>query len=319
MDGYVIGLDLGASYIKIVTMNSRQNRGEVKRIATPSSEGREAVLDAITRAIEDEIAEQPDPGTPGAICVGTPGLIDEQGTVYGAAVNIKGWQGTPLKKILVSRFGEPLCVLNDVTLTAYGEYRFGAAQDVENMMCISIGSGIGGGIVIDGSLYTGTSGLAAEIGHISVEPEGPPCKCGQYGCLELYSSALGILRLAREKAVSHPGDLSVLVRTQPERVSPELIYEYARKGDPLAMEVHDISSRMLARAVGMVMNLLVPDTIVFTGGVMQSGDLILPGIEKHLPSLSLEASRKSCRIAAGTLGENAGVMGAAGYAMQVTE
>jgi len=316
MSTYYLGIDLGASLIKSMLMGEDGTAGAVRRLPTNGEKGPDAVLKQLGKAIDLAKEEIQSDDSLEGIGLGTPGLIGSDGEIIGEAVNIPGWRDVNLKEILELEAEIPAIVQNDVNLTALGEYVYYAEEGIRNLVCISIGTGIGGGLVINDELYTGSSGLAAEIGHMIVEPEGIECSCGQRGCLEVYSSAKGLIFNCKRLAVKFPSALAELSSGNAEWVTAELVYTYARQGDKLALEVHDLASRMLARAVGQVMNLLAPDVIVLCGGVMNSQDMILPAVLETLPQYSIDVIRERCSVVPGTLGQDAGVTGAALYALQ---
>ena len=316
MSKYYLGVDLGASLIKFMLMGEDGVPGPVRRLPTCGEKGPDAVLKQLGEAIGLAKEELSGEESLEGIGLGTPGLIGAGGEIIGEAVNIPGWRDVNLKEIIELEAELPVIVQNDVNLTALGEYVYYAEEGVRNLVCISIGTGIGGGFVINDELYTGSHGLAAEIGHIIVEPEGIECNCGQRGCLEAYASANGILFNCKRLAVKFPSALAELCTGNAEWVTAELVYTYARQGDKLALEVHDLAGRMLARAIGQVMNLLAPDVIVLCGGVMNSADMILPAVLEALPQYSIDVIRERCSVVPGTLGQNAGVTGAALYALQ---
>ncbi len=316
MNGYVIGIDLGASLIKYTAMGENGQPGRVDRVPTYGELGPEMVISQIHNAIDKAKASIPGGGSLLGIGIGTPGLIGNKGEIIGEAVNIPGWRDVDLRGIMAKREQTNVTVQNDVNLTALGELYYGAGKDVRNLVCISIGTGIGGGIVLDGKLYSGGYGLAAEIGHLIVEPEGLECDCGQHGCLEQYSSAIGLAANCFRLAEKFPSELADIAARHPDSITAEYIYSFLEKGDKLAMEVHHLSCRMLARAIGLIMNLLAPEMIVLCGGVMKSGDLILPDLLELLPRYSIGTIQKRCRVLPGDLGPDAGVIGAAVYALR---
>lgn len=316
MNKYVIGIDLGASLIKYMAMPENGKPGTVGRVPTYGELGPEMVIGQVHSAIDKAKAELPETGTVIGIGIGTPGLIDNKGEIIGEAVNIPGWRDVDLQKIMTEREQTRVLVQNDVNLTALGEVFYGAGKDVGNLVCISVGTGIGGGIVLNKELYTGGYGFTAEVGHLIVEPEGLECDCGQNGCLEQYASAKGLIANCFRLADKFPSELAETARNHPDSITAESIYDFVRKGDKLAVEVHHLSCRMLARAIGLVMNLLAPEVIVLCGGVMKSGEDILPEILEMLPRFSIDTIHRRCRVILGELGPDAGVIGAAVYALR---
>lgn len=314
MERYVIGIDLGASLIKYSTMDMAGRMGDIRRVPTYGELGPEMVLNQIHSVVDKAKNGMPESAKPAGIGIGTPGLIDSNGKIVGEAVNIPGWRDVDLQGIVTEREHTPVLVENDVTLTALGEFEYGAGKKADNLVCISIGTGVGGGIVINGELYSGGFGFAAEIGHMIVEPGGIGCDCGQSGCLEQYSSATGLVNNCIRMASKFHSELAELCLKDPDAVSAERIYHYVQSGDKLALEAHYLLCRMLARAIGIIMSILAPDMIVLSGGVMESGDLIIPEVLSVLPECSIPIIAERSHVLAGKLGADAGVIGAAHYA-----
>lgn len=313
-----LGIDLGASLIKHTLIASHGDPEPVHRIETDASGGRESVLSQICEIIS-EVRLSPEGADLSAVGLGTPGLINNRGEVIGEAINIPGWHDFPLQETVRAFADLPVFAANDVSLTAFGEFLHGAGRTgtSRNLVCLSVGTGIGGGLVFDGELYLGSCGLAAEIGHLIVEPGGVPCECGQRGCLEQYASAKGIIRSCLEMSRAYDSPLAELSAGTPRGITAETVFRFLREGDPLAGAVAAQASRMLARGIGHAINLLSPDLIVLCGGVMRSADLILPKILDHLEECSLPITRKHCTVLPGRLGSDAGVIGAAAYAQHL--
>ena len=316
MSRYVIGIDLGATLIKYTAMPENGRPIGVSRVPTYGELGPEMVISQIHNAISKARESVPAGGTVIGIGIGTPGLIDNKGEIIGEAVNIPGWRDVDLQDIMIKREQTNVVVQNDVNLTALGELHYGVGKNIRNLVCISIGTGIGGGIVLDGKLYTGGYGFTGEIGHLVVEPGGLECDCGQNGCLEQYSSANGLVANCFRLAEKFPSELADITRRHPDSITAEYIYTFLEKGDKLAREVHQLSCRMLARVIGLIMGILAPEMVVLCGGVMKSGKLILPDILELLPSNSISTIHERCRVLPGELGPEAGVIGAAVYALQ---
>ncbi len=315
-----LGIDLGASLIKYTLISSAGKPGPVHRIETDSSGGRTSVLEQIHEIIT-EVRRSPEGSPLAAVGLGTPGLINNRGEIIGEAVNIPGWHDFPLQETLRSFTDLPAFAANDVSLTAFGEYVHGAGRNgsCRNLVCISVGTGIGGGLVLDGELYLGSHGLAAEIGHLIVEPGGTPCGCGQQGCLEQYASAKGMVRTCIEMSRAYDSPLAELAAGSPVEITAETIFLFLRECDPLAERITGRASRMLARGIGHTINLLSPDLVVLCGGVMRSAELLLPDILDTLKECSLEITQKHCTVLPGKLGSDAGVIGAGAYARHIIE
>ena len=315
-----LGIDLGATLIKHTLVSSHGVPGTVHRTETDASGGRNSVLDQI-REIINRTRRSPEGKDLAAVGLGTPGLINDRGEIIGEAVNIPGWHDFPLQETIRSCVDLPVFAANDVSLTAFGEYVNGTGRSgsVRNLVCVSVGTGIGGGLVIDGELYLGSYGLAAEIGHLIVEPGGAACGCGQKGCLEQYASARGMVRACIEKSRAYDSPLGEFAAGSPGEITAETVFRFLREDDPLAAAITGQATLMLARGIGHAINLLSPDLIVLCGGVMRSADLLLPGILTHLEDYSLPVTRKHCTVLPGELGSDAGVIGAGAYARHILE
>jgi len=304
-----IGIDIGGTSVKGVLYHPVQGFSPVLRRPTVDPQGNNQVLEAVKDLIHQLQKDAPLKG----LGVGTPGLVDQNGHLFGDAVNISGWTDIPLKEYLEGVYKVPVQVANDVNFTAYGEWRLGAGQNTDNMVCISLGTGVGSGLVLGGKLFLGASGMAGELGHVVVDEGGRLCNCGLKGCLERYSSATGIHDTARLMAKDFCSPLAEAVRASAEEDFPsaKTVYDYRTKGDPLAEEAHRISCRYLAKAIGHLAQILNPGVIVLGGGVLEAGEVIIEGIQEQLAPYLLPLGKEHIKILRAQLGANAGVYGAA--------
>jgi glucokinase len=308
-----LGIDLGGSSIKWCTVNGASGSySEVAQRDTPEHP------ELVREALEEVIRENSARTRLGGICVGTPGLVDDDGRILGSAVNLPGWGNEPLAQTLSGTVQVPLAVKNDTNLATLAETRVGAARGYRHVCGIFLGTGIGGGLCINEALYEGAGGLAGEVGHIVVESGGAPCPCGQRGCVERYSSATGIVRLCRELEPHHDSPLADRSRSgQP--LSAAEVYEALAAGDSLARAVHGEVCAKLAQATGTVLNVLSPEIVVLGGGVMRSGAAIIEGVRERLPGFALEHIRGRAAVAPASLGVHAGAIGAALYAREYAD
>ncbi len=311
MNGQVtVGIDIGGTSIKAIALGDRGAAGRLVSVPTPPDAGSRGVISAIEKAAEQaiEAAGGRSRLRPTAIGVGTPGLVDEELTLRGTAVNLPDWEAFSLKALLEERFGVPVWGGNDVGLAVLGEYELGAGSGAHVLAGLWLGTGIGGGIVIDGKPFRGHNGIGSEIGHVVVDPGGALCKCGQRGCSEVYASATGFLTLyRREIAAQERGS---------EADSPHVptMSQFAlalRAGRPEAVAAHQAACDMLARTLGIVLNLFAPDRLVLGGGVVQAGVPLLETVTGLLPRYALPACRAQCELRLSTLGAEAGPLGAA--------
>lgn len=315
MEQLAIGIDLGGTNLKGVIINESGESRHLTRIRTNAEKGGDHVLESILTMIDSLIQKEGSKENIIGVGIGTPGFVDQDGTVIGGAENLPGWKGTQLYAPIKDKFGLKAVAANDVTVTAYAEWKYGAGQGVSNMVCFALGTGIGGGIVIDNKLYKGTHGMAGELGHIVVETNGFPCKCGQSGCVEQYASGKGIVNVARKVAKEMASDNTPFVEyvnSNPEDLGAKSLYKNfveIDNPDPVGWKMHETVCDMLARAIGFALNTLAPDKVVLGGGVMKSGKIMLEGISKFVPRYCWPAILERCEIVTAALGEDAGVLG----------
>ena len=315
MSKLAIGIDLGGTNIKGVIIDESGKGYHLTRIATEAYKGGSEVLQNILSLIESLIEKQGSTESFVGVGIGTPGFVDSEGMVLGGAENIPGWKGMQLYDPIYKKFGIPAVAANDVTVMAFAESKYGAGKGVKNMVCFALGTGVGGGIIINGELFKGSHGMAGELGHIVVETNGIPCSCGQNGCLEQYASATGIVNIARKLCAnvkrSMVSTFSEEVNRKPELVTSKMVYEYVNLHDPQAVLVNETVADMLARAIGIVANTLSPDRVVLGGGVMMAGQVIVDAVNRYVPKYCWPTIWDKCDLKIALLGEDAGVLGAA--------
>jgi glucokinase len=313
MEQYAIGIDIGGTTIK-GAMVARTGRYR-ERIVVPTASARSGteLFDRILEIIASLIERKERTDDLCGVGIGTPGFVDQHGTIIGNAVNLPEWQGTNLYEPVMKRFGLRTVAANDATAMTLAEARFGAGRGVLNLVCMSLGTGIGGGIVSGGRLYQGVRGMAGEFGHVSIDPQGILCGCGQKGCVEQYASATGIVHRAQELcaagAVEETGFVR-MVRTAGEYLTAKQVYDFVNNGDPVALKVNEYVCDNLSRAIGIIISILAPDRVVLGGGVMMAGRVIIDTVLHRLPHYCLMDILKQCDIRAAELGEDAGVIGA---------
>jgi glucokinase len=255
-----------------------------------------------------------------AIGVSVAGPTDpETGAMY-KPPNLPGWHGFSLKPVLSERFGIGVSVANDANLAALAEHRYGAGRGYAHMVYLTISTGIGGGIVIDGRLYVGSQGLAGEIGHMTIDREGPACSCGNVGCLEMLGSGTAVARMARERLAS--GAASVVLEKAGgdfAGVRASMVTEAARAGDRMAREIIEEVSTNLGIGIVGVIHALDPDVIVLGGGMTRELDLFLPGINEVLQKRAIRLPEGRSLIAKGQLGDDGGLLGAAAMALEASQ
>jgi len=308
-----IGIDLGGTNLKGIIIDRDGKGRHLTRIPTGAEKGGAHVMENILSLIGTLIEKEGTTDTILGVGIGTPGFVSEEGIVDGAE-NLPGWKGTHLYEPVKEKFGLNTIGANDATVAALAEARFGAGRGVRNMVLLTLGTGIGGGIIVDHKLFTGTFGMAAELGHIIVETGGIPCNCGLDGCVERYSSATGHVTLAKKYAEETPAGsdtpFTLFAKNSPEKLSSKTIYDYVEQGDPVALRVHETASEMLGRLIGIICNTLSPDLIILGGGVMKSGKIITDAVARYASRNCWPMIWEKCRLEIARLSEDAGVLGA---------
>ena len=315
-----IGIDLGGTNLRagIVDLTA----GTVialKSVPTLAREGHEAVMQRMVRLIWDLLAsnnlEKEDVV---GIGIGLPGVLDlEKGTTL-FLPNLSGtWPNVPIRDTIAAQTGIPTAILNDARAITYGEWKFGAGCGVATMACFTLGTGIGGGLVINGQLHLGIGGTAGELGHQTIDINGPLCSCGNHGCLECYASGPAIATMGI-KAVKQGFTTSIgqMVNYDLNRITPEVIAEAARAGDPIAREIYNQVGRYLGIAIGNLLVSIGPRKVVIAGGVSAAGELLLEPIRDTLREQVHVMPLEQVEIVLARLGSNAGVLGVALWSHQ---
>ena len=241
------------------------------------------------------------------IGVGTPGIADNiNGTIPYS--NNLDFHDVPVRKYIQAHINKPVYVANDANAAAYGEFVAGAAKGAKNAVCITLGTGVGAGIIVDGKILTGSNLAGAELGHMVIEVDGPQCTCGRKGCFEVYSSATGLVRMTKEALAANPES----AMKDEERISARTAFNYMRAGDATAKQVVDDYIKYLAAGITNTINIFQPDILCIGGGVCNEGDpLLVPMKEIVKKEVYTRNSAKNTEIVIAKLGNDAGIIGAA--------
>jgi glucokinase len=288
----VIGIDLGGSAIKLGRFDWQGNCVQSLTVPTPQPAYPEAVLAAMVAAIEQI---DPDDKTV-AIGVGTPGPADAAGRIARVAINLAGWRDIPLADWLEAKTGKPTVLANDANCAGMGEYWLGAGRRFQHLILLTLGTGVGGAVILDGNLFTGHEGSAGELGLITLNPEGPECNSGNNGSLEQYTS----VRAIRRRTGLEPDELGAK----------------ARAGDPDALAFWQAYGRDLGAGLASLVYVLTPQAIIIGGGVSASAEFFFPAIWQELERRVLPSSRSGLQLLKAELGNQAGIVGAAKLAWQ---
>jgi len=303
---YFIGVDLGGT--KIATGIANENGDLIKTVKVPTQaeDGWEVVTKRIGDTILDVLEKSKIKASEvKAIGICAPGALDIPNGIVLSSPNLK-WHNVPLKKIIEDRFNIPTYFDNDANIAGLGENRFGAGKGSKHMLYMTVSTGIGGGIVIDGQIYHGATFGAGEIGHITIDVNGPLCGCGNRGCIEAIASGPAIARNAKEKLAQNPDSL---LNDYPEITAKE-VADAANKGDQLANDVIETAGKYIGATLSGLINTLNPEIVVIGGGVSNMGDLILDPIRKEVETRSLKSFVENLKIVRAELGGEVGVMGA---------
>ena len=312
-DILAIGVDAGGTRIQGLVVDV--GRGKVldrRMVETPADDAEET-----TRAIVAVARELNEAGGGVRVLgVGAAGMVDRKGALR-YAPNL-AWRDLPLAERLLGAVGLPTLVDNDANVAAWGEFRFGAGRDSGDMLLVTVGTGIGGGIVSGGKLFRGAHGFAAEIGHIIVEPGGPLCGCGNLGCWEQVASGRAVGRLGRQAAAEHPESLiGQLAGGDPDKVTGLEVTRAAERGDAVAVRILAEVGGRLGEGIAGLVNVLDPQMVVVGGGVIEAGELLLgPARRAFLESVEAPDHRPEVPIVAAALANDAGAVGAADLAWQ---
>ncbi|MDR7537326.1 MAG: ROK family protein [Armatimonadota bacterium] len=307
---WYLGVDLGGTKILAAVVDETGRVGATARAATPQA-GPPAVVEAIAATADRALAAAGvSRAAVRAAGVGAPGPADPATGVVFAPPNLQGWRDVPLAALVRERLGMPVAVENDANAAALGEHWVGAGRGVDDLLYITVGTGVGGGLILRGQLYTGVSGTAGEIGHMVLVPGGPRCACGRLGCLEAVASGSAIVREARAAlAAGRPSMLAGASALDAREVA-----RAAAEGDPLAREVFARAAGYLGLAAANLVNLLNPAMLIIGGGVARAGELLLGPVRRIVQAEAFERPAAAVQIVPAALGLHAGAVGAAAAA-----
>jgi glucokinase len=312
---FVGAIDLGGTNVRAAIIEAGgQIRARARR-PTPQT-GPEDVVQAMVEALQ-QAAEEAGVSVDRlvAVGVGAPGPLDHSTGVVYAPPNLAGWDNVPLKQMLQDRLRRPVFVGNDANVAALAERRYGAGKGSDDVIYITVSTGIGGGIVTQGRLLLGPAGTAGEVGHITIDIHGPRCACGNIGCVEALASGPAIARQAQARLrAGQPSMLRELVSSL-EDITAEHVVEAARRGDPLAATVMEEAARNIGVLVVNLIHLFNPAVIAIGGGVSNAGELLFGPIRQVVQERALKAAAAVCRIVPAALGDDVGLYGAAAWAL----
>ena len=317
-NGVVIGIDLGGSAIRLSTVTSTGAIRYSERVDLSERREKKYIIASIITNIKKLIVLEKSRGIKViSIGIGSPGIINLNRGVVITSPNFKDWKEVRLRTILQKALHLPVVLDNDANAAAYGEKWKGAGRKVDSLVCLTLGTGIGGGIILNGEVWHGADGMAGEIGHMTVNPAGPRCNCGNNGCLEAYSSATGMVRSAA--ASLKCGKRSILKKLSygdNSRITAKMIYEAALKGDSVSNEILADAGKYLGIAMASLINILNIEMIILAGSVSGAWDLFMPAARQEINKRVFSVLAERTKIVRGKLIDTAGIVGAAGLAFK---
>ncbi len=307
-----IGIDLGGTYIKYGLVDDAGNILKKGMIPTRADSGkRDIVIEQIALAIKDVWDNAID-----GIGIGTPGIVDNNGVVY-ESPNLPDWHNLNLRKIFESKFNKNVVVENDANSIVWGEYLFGAGKGTRTIVCLTLGTGLGGGVVINGKLLRGAIYSAAELGHMPVDYKGRKCGCGSTGCIEAYVGRDYIVKsLIRKVRKGRKTIIRKMVDNDLSRITPKIISEAYQKGDKLAEEIWIEMATALGAFLAGIVNLLNPDRIILAGGIAQTGEILFSTVRKTIRERAMKVLAETVEVVPAGLGVDAGIVSGASLVFQ---
>ena len=246
-----------------------------------------------------------------AVGAGVPGIVDPHTKMIPFCTNL-GWHEVPFETIFRKYLDKPVYINNDATVAGLAESVAGKTKGTSSSVFVTLGTGVGGGIVINGKVWSGFHGVGSEIGHMIMKLDGEPCTCGNHGCLERYCSATAIIRMAREAVQDHPeSEIMTLCGGDSQKINAKIVFDAARDHDPVGEEVFNTYISYLAQALATIIHFLDPEVIVLGGGVSKAGDFLLKPLREAVPKYLLYKTMPYSRIEIADLGPDAGIIGAA--------
>ena len=303
-------IDLGGTKVRSIVVDaSGRILGDDIRLSD-AAEGLEVVLDRMVECLDASLAKA---GVKreglAALGVASPGAVDAVRGIVPDAPQLPGWKDVPLARLLGERFGLPTLLENDATAAALGEHRFGAGRGCRHMLYITISTGVGGGIIIDGEMYRGASGAAGEFGHVIIVADGPPCGCGGRGCLESLVSGTAIARWGEELVATGKSPLLAEMREREGPVTAEMMSRAVKAGDEAALECAGEVGYYLGVALAGFVNVFNPEVIVIGGGVSLSGEMFMDKARATMEQLAMRQPLKDVRLELSALGDFGGALG----------
>lgn len=316
MKKYYIGIDLGGTNIKTAIFTDTFSKIDEIRTTTEAEKGSDFVLEKMLKQILS-LLDRCQISTEEISClgIGVPGLMDRRAGISVFSPNFTDWENVPVSAWFENKLQLKTLIDNDVRVNLYGEWYFGAGKGKQNLVLLTLGTGLGSGVVIDGHVLYGATDSVGEIGHMNIYRTGRPCRCGSSGCLGRYVSALGLIRTVREKIESGaPSLLNDWTQCHLERLTAEMISNAYDQNDSVAQEAMRETGEILGFGLTNLINLYNPEMIIIGGGMASAGERLLASARTVVRQHALQLSQNACEIVTASLGDSAGMLGAAVYA-----
>ena len=314
----ILAIDLGGTKILTAVIDAEGEMLSRDHSITPEAEGTGAVIQSILESAGRSLSQAGIAAADlAAIGVGAPGLSNPDTGILYTSPNLPGWEDVPLRDVIEKGLGKPAFLINDANAAAVGECHSGAGRGARNFIYITLSTGIGGGIIINGEIYTGCAGMAGEVGHMVIDDKGPPCNCGNRGCWETLASGTALAREARQR-IKEGTSTSITDYTGGDmgKVNAEAIHKAALAGDRLAKELIALTGYYVGVGLTNLINVFNPEVIVIGGGLSNIGDMLLEPAFEEAGKRAYKQAYQAVRFARAELGRNSGVIGAAAFAMQ---
>lgn len=317
----ILGIDLGGTKILTAVVTPEGDMLSSDETTTPGTGDREALIESLVNSAHRALLQASiTVSQVSAIGVGAAGISNPEAGILFTSPNLPGLRNVLLRDIMQERLGRKTFLINDASAAALGEFYFGAARGARNFIYITLSTGIGGGIVIDGKIYTGAIGTAGEVGHMTIDDKGPTCNCGNRGCWETLASGTALAREARRR-IEKGVRTSILEYSggDMDRVTPQAIHSAAQQGDRLAKKLIARTGYYVGVGLANLINIFNPELIVIGGGLSRIGDMLLKPAFKEAEERAFREAFQAVRFAAAGLGGHSAVLGAAAFALQETK
>jgi glucokinase len=314
---YAAGVDLGGTTISTVIVTPEGKLVARTKTLTEAKKGVQAVVDKICASVREACQQiSLNPNELITIGLGSPGPLSTKTGIVIDAPNLNGWVNVPLRDRVQQQFKPVVFLDNDANAAAYGEFWVGAGKDVQNLIVVTLGTGIGGGLIIEGKLYRGPDDTSGEIGHTTVLLDGPLCNCGNRGCLEALSSATALVnRTIEALRLGTKSIISELCQNNLSKITAKMVYDAAMQNDKLALELFHETGFYLGVACANLVNIFNPEMIILFGGMINAGELLFAPVREEIKKRAFQPAVSRVKLVPAILGNDAGAIGAAGIAL----